>query len=146
MIFAASAARERQFLFWGAVSGFLTVALGAFGAHAVKDSLSAYHLGVFETGVRYQGMHALATIVAAWVSGRRSGTLGPIAGWCFLAGTVFFSGSLYTLALSGVGAWGAVTPIGGVLWLVGWACLALSAVKRRNVSVEIETEERISAS
>jgi len=85
-------------------------------------------LAVFETGVRYHMYHALGIILVAVVMGRMSGWLIQTAGWCFVAGIVLFSGSLYALALSGVTVLGAITPIGGVAFLAGWACLAFAAI------------------
>ena len=124
-------AMDRTFLLIGAVLGFLGVALGAFAAHALKSRLSAEMLAVFETGVRYQMYHAFAVlIVAAAIGHIGNARLLVIAGWFFFAGTLLFSGSLYVLALSGVGLLGAITPIGGLLFLIGWACLAVFAVGR----------------
>jgi uncharacterized membrane protein YgdD (TMEM256/DUF423 family) len=120
---------DRAFITLGAVSGFLAVALGAFGAHSLRDRLSADMLQVFQTGVTYQMYHALALIVvgillarysvdgSAWLTG---------SGWLFVAGSVLFSGSLYALALSNVGWLGAITPLGGVAFLLGWLALAIS--------------------
>ena len=102
---------------------FLGVALGAFGAHGLKDVLSDPMKVVFETGVRYQMIHGLALFVVAWLSSRGLSQAVTIAGWCFLAGIVVFSGSLYVLSLTGVKVWGAVTPIGGLAFLVGWVSL-----------------------
>jgi uncharacterized membrane protein YgdD (TMEM256/DUF423 family) len=130
--------RERRFLFLGAVSGFLTVALGAFGAHALRDAMAPERLAWFETGVRWQGLHALALIAAGLACAHGRGRLAAAAGWLFALGTVLFSGSLYVLALSGARAWGAVTPVGGVSWLAGWAALAVSALRGRSVVVRIE--------
>ncbi|MBZ0269062.1 DUF423 domain-containing protein, partial [bacterium] len=124
-------AKERLFLSLGAISGFLGVAAGAFGAHALKAHLTPDLLAVFETGTRYQLVHAIALIVAGLVTQRRHGRAAPAAGWLFLLGTVFFSGSLYVLALTGVRAWGAVTPLGGVMWLLGWALLAFAGGRAR---------------
>jgi uncharacterized membrane protein YgdD (TMEM256/DUF423 family) len=121
---------ERRFLMLGALSGFFGVAAGAFGAHALRTRLGADLLAVFETGARYQMYHALALVAAAWASTRLPGALTTAAGWCFVAGTVLFSGSLYALALTGVRAFGAVTPLGGVAFLAGWLCLALAAARR----------------
>jgi uncharacterized membrane protein YgdD (TMEM256/DUF423 family) len=140
VILDSSPDRERRFVLIGAVSGLLTVALGAFGAHALDGRLSEERLEWFHTAVRWQGLHALAIIAAGLVSGRRYGRFAPAAGWLFTLGSVVFCGSLYLLAFSGVRAFGAVTPIGGVLWLAGWAALAMSAVKRRDVVVEIEDD------
>lgn len=118
---------ERLFFVLGSVSAGLAVALGAFGAHALKARLTPEMLAVYETGVRYQMAHALALLAVAWAITRWPGNTILAAGWLFVAGTVLFSGSLYVLSLSGVRAWGAVTPLGGVAWLVGWACLAWGA-------------------
>jgi uncharacterized membrane protein YgdD (TMEM256/DUF423 family) len=101
------------------------VAAGAFGAHGLRGSLAPDRLEIFETAVRYQLVHALA-LLAVEVLGA------PRAGWAFLAGTLVFSGSLYLLVLTGQRWFGAVTPIGGVLLLVGWALLALAAYAGRS--------------
>ena len=126
-----SSAMNRTFLLLGAVMGFLGVTLGAFGAHALRARLTPEMLAVFETGVRYQMYHALAILaVAAVVGSGGNARLASVAGWCFAAGIVLFSGSLYALTLSGVGALGAITPIGGVFFLAGWACLVAFALMR----------------
>jgi uncharacterized membrane protein YgdD (TMEM256/DUF423 family) len=119
---------DRTFLLIGAVLGFLGVAGGAFGAHALRARLSPEMLAVFETGVRYQMYHAFAVLfVAAAIGHMGSARLLVISGWCFVLGVVLFSGSLYALTLSGIGTLGAITPLGGLLFLIGWACLALFA-------------------
>jgi uncharacterized membrane protein YgdD (TMEM256/DUF423 family) len=124
-------AMDRTFLLIGAVLGFLGVAFGAFGAHALKARLSPEMLAVFETGVRYQMYHTFALlIVAAAIGHIGDARLLVMAGWFFFAGILLFSGSLYALALTGVGILGAVTPIGGLLFLIGWACLAIFAAAR----------------
>src|SRR5204863_4520976 len=115
---------DRTFLLIGAIFGFLGGAFGAFGAHALRSRLSPEMLAVFETGVRYQMYHTFAILIVAAAIGR----LGPVpllaaAGWIFTAGILLFSGSLYVLALSGIGTFGAITPIGGLLFLAGWALL-----------------------
>src|SRR5438094_8507892 len=116
---------DRTFLLIGAIFGFLGVAFGAFGAHALRSRLSPEMLTVFETGVRYQMYHAFAVlIVAAAIGHIGNARLLTIAGWLFFTGVLLFSGSLYGLALTNVRILGAVTPIGGLLFLVGWACLA----------------------
>jgi uncharacterized membrane protein YgdD (TMEM256/DUF423 family) len=106
----------------GAVSAFCSVALGAFGAHALKSRLSAEALAIFETGARYQMFHALALLLVAALPKIRA----ALAGWFFLAGTIFFSGSLYAIALTGVRGLGALTPFGGLCFLSGWAVLAVA--------------------
>ncbi len=119
---------DKTFLLIGAVAGFLAVAFGAFGAHALRGRLSPEMLTVFETGVRYQMYHALAIFAVGLMMGRMGGWLFSTAGWLFTAGTALFSGSLYVLALSGVATFGAITPIGGLLLLAGWACLIVGAI------------------
>jgi uncharacterized membrane protein YgdD (TMEM256/DUF423 family) len=111
----------------GAASALLAVAAGAFGAHALKSRLTPELLVVFETGARYQMYHALGLLAAAWARTRWPGPWPVRAGWLFVAGTVLFSGSLYSLALSGLTWLGAVTPFGGVAFLAGWACLVLAS-------------------
>lgn len=121
---------ERLFVMIGALSGGIGVAAGAFGAHALRARLEPRMLEVFETGARYQMYHALAMLAAAWVVTRFPGSMANASGWLFLAGTVLFSGSLYTMAFTGIRALGAITPIGGVCFIAGWACLALAALRR----------------
>jgi uncharacterized membrane protein YgdD (TMEM256/DUF423 family) len=120
---------ERTFLALGALSGGLAVAAGAFGAHGLRGRLSPDLMAVFETAARYQMYHALALIALAAVAGRLVGRGAEVAGWLFVAGTVIFSGSLYLLALGGPRWLGAVTPLGGLCFLVGWAALAWTAVR-----------------
>jgi uncharacterized membrane protein YgdD (TMEM256/DUF423 family) len=117
----------RIFFILGSLSGLVAVALGAFGAHTLRDRLSTDLLSIFETGVRYQMYHALALLLTAWAITRWSGSFSVAAGWLFVAGSVIFSGSLYALSLSGVRWLGAITPLGGVAFIVGWLCLALAA-------------------
>jgi uncharacterized membrane protein YgdD (TMEM256/DUF423 family) len=118
---------ERLFYICAAVAGFLGVALGAFGAHALKASLAPDMLAIFETGVRYQMYHVCALFAAAWAWARWPRRLFAAAGFLFIAGMVVFSGSLYLLALTGVRMLGAITPLGGLAFLAGWLCLALGA-------------------
>ena len=119
----------RFFLVAGAASGFLSVALGAFTAHALKQRLDAYSLGVFQTAVQYQFYHALALLaVGQWLLRSASGLI-PAAGGAFLFGTVVFCGSLYALALTGVKILGAITPFGGVGFLLGWVLLGVAALQ-----------------
>lgn len=114
----------------GAVFGFLGVAAGAFGAHALRDTLPPDRLQVFETGARYQLIHALALIAVALALDRAASGALTAAGWLFVLGQVIFAGSLYALALSGVRLWGAVTPLGGLCYLAGWILLAIAFAKR----------------
>ena len=115
------------FLALGAINGFLSVAAGAFGAHGLRDRLSERNMEIFETGARYQMYHALALLAVAWLVAADA-PHARTAGWCFTGGIAVFSGSLYALSLSGVKVLGAITPIGGVLFLVGWALLAYGAL------------------
>lgn len=117
---------ERLFVMIGAFSGAIGVGAGAFGAHALRAKLEPRMLEVFETGARYQMYHAIALLGVAWACNRWPGSLTTAAGWLFVAGTVFFSGSLYALALTDIRSLGAITPIGGVCFIAGWICLALS--------------------
>ncbi len=109
------------------VAGFLGVALGAFGAHALKSRLTPEMLAVFETGVRYQMYHVFALVAAAWAWARWPARTFAVAGGLFTAGIVIFSGSLYLLALTGSRFLGAITPLGGLAFLGGWLCLAWGA-------------------
>ncbi len=118
---------DRIFAALGALSGFVAVGAGAFGAHGLKARLAPDLLAVFETGARYQIYHALALLAVAWAVSRWPGRMAVASGWCFVAGTVLFSGSLYVLALTGIRGFGAITPVGGVLFLAGWLLLALAA-------------------
>jgi uncharacterized membrane protein YgdD (TMEM256/DUF423 family) len=120
---------DRTFLWVGGAAGFIGVALGAFGAHGLRTRLSAEMLTVFETGVRYQMYHALAILIVALAAARLDGWLIRSAGWLFTAGIVLFSGSLYALALSGVTVLGAVTPLGGLAFLAGWAALVIASLR-----------------
>lgn len=112
----------------GAVSGFIGVALGAFGAHGLRERVDARMLEIWQTAAHYQMIHAVALVaLGAWCAARpelAQGWPARLAALGFALGTLVFSGSLYALVLSGVRALGAVTPLGGLLFLAGWACLA----------------------
>jgi len=114
---------ERTFFTMGALFAGLAVAAGAFGAHALRDRLAPDMLAIFETGARYQMYHALALLAVAWATVRWPESSAVLAGWCFVAGIVVFSGSLYVLAFTGVRWLGAITPLGGLAFLAGWALL-----------------------
>ena len=119
---------HKNFLLVAAILGFLGVAFGAFGAHGLRERLSPEMLAVFEIGVRYQMYHVFALLaVAVAIAHFGRARLLLIAGWSFIAGMLIFSGSLYAVALTGTGMFGAITPIGGVGLLLGWACLAFFA-------------------
>lgn len=122
---------QKWMLFITALMGGLAVAAGAFGAHALKRKLDVEMLAAFEVGVRYQMYHALAIGLAVFVSTLTAGHFVQLAAWFFLLGTIVFSGSLYILTLTGVRTWGAITPIGGLLLIGGWLCLAIAAFEKR---------------
>jgi uncharacterized membrane protein YgdD (TMEM256/DUF423 family) len=117
---------DRFFFSAGAIAAFIAVALGAFGAHSLRTKLTAEMLNIFEVGVRYQMYHALGLIAVAWATAKWPEANLNAAGWCFIAGIVIFSGSLYLLSLTGARWLGAITPIGGLAFLAGWAILIWS--------------------
>lgn len=120
---------DRFFFISGSISAFLGVALGAFAAHGLKTKLPPDMFNIFEVGVRYHMYHALALLAVAWASTRWPGASITAAGWLFLAGTIIFSGSLYLLSLSGMRWLGAITPIGGLAFLLGWLLLAWGVLR-----------------
>lgn len=120
---------SRRFAVLGSISAFLAVGIGAFAAHALRDVLSHEGLRVFEIGGRYHLVHALALLAVAVLNDRLQHRAVGFAGWLFLWGTVLFSGSLYALAITGHKWLGAVTPLGGLLFLAGWAALAWGALR-----------------
>jgi uncharacterized membrane protein YgdD (TMEM256/DUF423 family) len=128
---ASSVRAAVMFVRLGALLGFIGVAAGAFGAHALRGRLEPDMLQVFETGVRYQLTHALALLAVGLGVNRLSPRPAWAAGWLFVVGTLLFSGSLYALALSGIPAFGAITPFGGLSLLTGWLALAGAAGNRR---------------
>lgn len=120
------------FIIAGAVNAAIAVMLGAFGAHALKEKLSEKYLAIWETAVQYQMFHALGLIAIGILAS--SSLLGPItqlswAGNLLLAGIIIFSGSLYILSLTGIGVLGAITPIGGVAFIIGWIMLIIATLK-----------------
>lgn len=122
---------ERSYLALGALSAFISVAAGAFGAHALKSRLPPDLLAVYHTGAQYQMYHALGLILVGLLLSQRAGSAAlSAAGGLFIAGTLLFSGSLYALALTGVRLLGVVTPLGGLCFLAGWVAVALGAWRR----------------
>jgi uncharacterized membrane protein YgdD (TMEM256/DUF423 family) len=120
---------SQLFFLLGSISGGLAVALGAFGAHALKARLTSDLLTTFETGVRYQMYHALGLLgVAVAMTRVPAVSLLNVAGWLFVAGTLLFSGSLYLLCFTGKRWLGAITPFGGLALIAGWVCLAVAAL------------------
>ncbi|MBM3264171.1 MAG: DUF423 domain-containing protein [candidate division Zixibacteria bacterium] len=120
---------DRLFILLGALSAFVGVAAGAFGAHALKTRLPVDLFDIFEVGVRYQMYHALGLLAIGLVISRQPSASLTVAGWMFVVGTIFFSGSLYVLSLTGIRWMGAITPLGGVAFLVGWVMLAYNVWK-----------------
>lgn len=118
------------FLMLGSINAFLSVAIGAFGAHILKPRIPANMLANYETGVQYHMAHALGLILVA-ILADKLGQSGLIAwsGWALFVGIILFSGSLYVMALTGIKTLGAITPIGGIAFLTGWILLAVSAFK-----------------
>jgi len=124
------AKNHKTFLSVAAISGALAVAFGAFGAHGLESALSAESLATFSTANKYHMYHSLAMIASAWTYARWHQRAAIISGWAFLTGILIFSGSLYLLAITGLSWLGAITPIGGVAFIVGWIALAFSARRR----------------
>ncbi len=120
---------DRTFAAAGAISAFLAVAAGAFGAHALRARLTPDLLAIFETANRYHIYPALGLLAVAWAASRWPVGSVRAAGWLFIAATVVFSGSLYLLSLTGHRWLGAITPIGGVLFLAGWLALAIGVLR-----------------
>ena len=120
----------KLFITLASLSGMLAVCFGAFGAHALRERLDDYLMGVFETAVQYHFYHALALLAVGVIALNQPQTaMLKSAGWLFLTGTVIFSGSLYILALTGTKWLGAITPLGGLAFIAGWACLAAAGWK-----------------
>ena len=120
---------DRIFFASGALLALISVAAGAFAAHGLKARLPPDMLGVFELAARYQMYHAIALVLCAVAWARWPGPAVALAGALFLLGILLFSGSLYVLSLTGIRWLGAVTPFGGVAWLIGWASLAWAAIQ-----------------
>jgi uncharacterized membrane protein YgdD (TMEM256/DUF423 family) len=127
---------QKIFLSLGSAAAAVAVILGAFGAHALKEKLSAEQLLVFETGVRYQFYHAFALIVVGMLSERFNSSFLNYSGWLFVFGIIFFSGSLYLLStknLLGIESWkflGPVTPLGGLCFIMGWTFIVISLFRK----------------
>ncbi|MDQ0214202.1 uncharacterized membrane protein YgdD (TMEM256/DUF423 family) [Oikeobacillus pervagus] len=119
----------KVFVIIGAINAFLAVALGAFGAHGLEGKVEPRYLEIWKTGVQYQMFHALGLIVVGIISGQAASSLLNWSGWLMLIGIILFSGSLYILTLTKIGVLGAITPFGGVSFLVAWVLLAMAANK-----------------
>lgn len=119
----------RLFLSIGAFSGALAVMLGAFGAHGLKEKLSAEMMAIYKTGVEYHFYHTLALLAVGIVAMHYPSRALSASGWAFVAGIAIFSGSLYALSMSGIRVLGAITPIGGLCFIAGWVLLAVAVMK-----------------
>ncbi len=111
----------------GGAFAMLSVACGAFGAHALRARLDERALEVWETAASYQMYHGLGLLAVAWILAQTQSTAATVAGWAMVVGVVVFSGSLYTLSLTGIKWLGAITPIGGVAFIVAWIALIVAA-------------------
>jgi uncharacterized membrane protein YgdD (TMEM256/DUF423 family) len=125
---------ERVFLILAGINGFLAVALGAFGAHGLRSKLEsaadgARRMEVWETAAHYHLAHAVALGLVAYLCSRTPAAPAASAGYLFVAGIVLFSGSLYVLALTGIKVLGAITPLGGLCFLAGWAAVVWAACR-----------------
>ena len=120
---------QRLFFAFGSGFALIVVITGAFAAHALKTRLSPDMFTTFEVAARYQMYHALGLIAVAWAASQWSSQLVTASGWLFVAGIVIFSGSLYILSLTGVRWLGAITPIGGAAFILGWGCLLWAIIK-----------------
>ena len=120
----------KLFLSLAALSGFLAVAIGAFGAHLIKEKLELRFYEIYQTGVQYHFYHTIALLaIAVLLKFYPDSRLLTLSGWFFVAGIIIFSGSLYALSLSGITKLGAITPIGGLCFLAGWGLLLYQAIK-----------------
>ena len=113
----------RRCIFWGALFGLSGVMIGAFGAHGLKALLTADQLAIYHTGVDYQFVHALALLLLGALAQHQTPKAWQLAATLFIAGVFIFSGSLYLLALTDTSWLGAITPIGGMSFIAGWAAL-----------------------
>lgn len=120
---------ERLFFGLGAALAAIGVMTGAFAAHGLEGRLSADNLDTWQTAARYHIFHAIGLLAVAWAAERWGGGLTIAAGWLLIAGILLFSGSLYVLAVSGIRILGAVAPLGGLAFILGWGCLVAAAVR-----------------
>ncbi len=121
------------FLFLGGITGFLSVALGAFGAHALEGQINENLLSTWQTAVRYLMFHTAALLAVGILKIRYPGlSILSWAGWLFVIGIILFSGSLFILSVTGAGGLGFITPVGGVTFMIAWILLAIGALKMKN--------------
>ncbi|MFJ5964217.1 MULTISPECIES: DUF423 domain-containing protein [unclassified Bacillus (in: firmicutes)] len=120
----------KLFFILGAMNAMLAVALGAFGAHGLEGKIPEKYIEIWNKGVQYQMFHSIGLFIVAFLADKLTGvSLVPTAGWVMFAGILFFSGSLYVLALTQVKILGAITPIGGVAFITSWVMLVIAAAK-----------------
>ena len=125
---------SRVLIMAGGILGLLGVVAGAMGVHALRDTLDARALSTFETGVRFQMYHALALLAVGTLAGRWRTGFVKLSGVLFTAGVVLFSGSLYILAITGIGIFGAIAPLGGLSLMAAWTSLIVGAIRQREPS------------
>ncbi len=125
---------SRVLIMAGGILGLLGVVAGAMGVHALRDMLDARALSTFETGVRFQMYHALALLAVGLLAGQWKTGIVILSGVLFTAGVVLFSGSLYILAIMGIGVFGAIAPLGGLSLMAAWTSLIVGAIRQREPS------------
>jgi uncharacterized membrane protein YgdD (TMEM256/DUF423 family) len=120
----------KTFIIIGAINAFLSVALGAFGAHALEGTISQKYIDTWNTGVLYQMFHSIGILIIGVLMGNiAASSLLNWSGWLMLIGIVLFSGSLFVLSITGIKVLGAITPLGGVSFLIAWVLLIITAAK-----------------
>ena len=125
---------SRALILAGGILGLMGVVAGAMGVHALRVVLDAKALSTFETGVRFQMYHALALLAVGTLAGRWKTGFVKLSGVLFTAGVVLFSGSLYILAITGIGVFGAIAPLGGLSLMAAWTSLIVGAIRQREPS------------
>jgi len=125
---------SRVLIMAGGILGLLGVVAGAMGVHALRDTLDARALSTFETGVRFQMYHALALLAVGLLAGQWKTGIVKLSGILFTVGVVLFSGSLYILAITGIGVFGAIAPLGGLSLMAAWTSLIVGAIRQREPS------------
>ena len=125
---------SRVLIMAGGILGLLGVVAGAMGVHTLRDVLDAKALNTFETGVRFQMYHALALLAVGSLAGRWKTGFVKLSGVLFTAGVVLFSGSLYILAITGIGVFGAIAPLGGLSLMAAWTSLIVGAIRQKEPS------------
>jgi uncharacterized membrane protein YgdD (TMEM256/DUF423 family) len=131
---------NRTFLLLGGLFGALAVALGAFGAHGLRDRVDAQTLDTWQTAAHYHLIHAVMLVLIAVLRGHTRSKAVRVAGWLFVVGILIFGGTLYTLVLTGHKWLGAITPIGGACLIAGWLCLAIAGVRWPDKKDEMDPE------